>query len=191
MLDAFLRKTSEPAVLSVAAYLARTNVPAGLLTVGSFVAGLGAFAAIATHYYWWGLGFIAANRLLAGIDGPLARMTAATDMGALLEAVFGVIVAAGIPFGFALADPGRALAAAFLILGFVASGSASLAFVAIAARRGLMSIRPGFIESTETFFALALACAFPNWFSVIAYVLGALCFAAAGMRIAEAVRSFR
>jgi phosphatidylglycerophosphate synthase len=190
MLDAPLRKFSDPAAAPLAGYLARTSVSANLLTVAGFVAGLGAAAAIATHNDWWALGLIAANRLLAGLDGPLARLTQATDLGTFLETVFGIMVAASIAFAFALADPGRALAAAFLIFGFVASGSASLAFVAIAARRSITSIRPGFVESTETFLALALACAFPGWFSVIAYVLGALCFVSAGMRVAEGVVSF-
>lgn len=190
MLDQPLRNLSAPALTPVAAQLARAKLSADLLTVAGFVAGLGACATVATHRYWWGLGLIVLNRLLAGLDGPLARLTKTSDLGAFLEAVFGIIVAASIPFGFALADPTRALAAAFLIFGFVASGSASLAFAAIAAKRGITSIRPGLIESTETFLALGLACALPDWFSVIAYIVGALCFASAGLRIAEGVVSF-
>jgi phosphatidylglycerophosphate synthase len=198
MLDAPLRKLAEPVLAPIGATLARANVSANLLTVASFVAGLGAFAAIATHNYWWGLGLVAANRLSAGIDGPLARLTAPTDLGAFLETAFDAIVASGIAFAFALADPTRALASAFLIFGFVASGSTYLAFAAIDARRnaaarGPQSIRypAGLVENAEVFFALALACALPSWFSVIAYVLGAFCFATAGMRIAEAVVRFR
>ncbi len=191
MLDAPFRRLSDPVLTPIATHLARANVSANILTTVGFIAGLGAAAAIATHHDWWGLGLVAANRLAAALDGPLARLTRATDLGAFFETVFGILVAAGVAFAFALADPSRALAAAFLIFALVAAGSASLAFVAIAARRGVTSIRAGFIESTETFLALALACALPGWFSVIAYVLGALCFATAGMRIAEAVVSFR
>ena len=190
MLDTPLRRLAAPALAPVAARLARVGASANLLTVAGFGLGLGAFAAVATHHYWWGFGLIAANRLSAGVDGPLARLTKADDLGAFLEPVFGIIVAGSIPLAFALADPSRALACAFLIFGFVASGSASLAFVAIAARRGMISIRPGLIESTETFLALALACALSDWFSVIAYILGVLCFASAGMRIAEAFLRF-
>jgi len=197
MLDAPLRKLSVPVTAPIADYLARANVSAKLLTVAGFVVGLGAFAAVATHNYWWGLGLLAASRLLAGIDGALARLTNVTDLGAFLETIFGFIVAASIPFGFALADPTRALAAAFLVFGFIASGSAYLAFAAIAAKGaaivpGVALIRypGGLIESSEIFVALALACAFPGWFSVIAYVVGALCFATAGTRVAEGVASF-
>jgi hypothetical protein len=171
--------------------LARAHTSANALTAASFVAGLGACAAVATHHYWWGLGSIPANRLLAGLGGAAARTTDAGDLGVFLETVLGVIAAASIPFAFALADPGSALAAAFLIFGFAASEAAFLAFVSTAAMRGATSLRPvGLIESTETFLALALACAFPDWFGVIAYVLGALCFATAGMRVAEAVVRF-
>jgi hypothetical protein len=189
MLDAPLRKLSEPVLAPIATFLARANLSAGLMTVAGFALGLAAAAAVAAHAYWWGLGLIAANRLAAALDGPLARLTEATDLGTFLETVFGIIIASGIAFAFALADPTRALASAFLIFGFVASGSASLAFVAIAGRHGTVSIRGGFIEGGETFLALALACAFPAWFSVIAYVLGALCFVSAGLRVAEAVVS--
>jgi phosphatidylglycerophosphate synthase len=190
MLDTPLRNLLTPALAPVAVRLARAKLSADLLTVAGFVAGLSACAAVATHHYWWGLGLLAANRVAAGLDGPLARQTGATDLGTFLETVFGIMVAAGIALAFALADPARALAAAFLIFGFVASGSVSLAFAAIAARRGLSTIRRGFIENMETFLALALACALPDWFSVIAYGLGALCFASAGLRVAEAVVSF-
>jgi phosphatidylglycerophosphate synthase len=194
MLDAPLRRFSAPAFVPVARYLAHRDISAHPVTVAGFVAGLGAAAAIATHNYWFGLGLIGVNRLLAGLDGPLARLTKVTELGAFLKTVFNFIVAASIAFGFALADPARALAAAFLIFAFVASGSSYLAFAAFEARRtprGPESLRypAGLIETTEAFLALALACAFPGWFSVIAYVLGALCFATAGMRIAEAVVS--
>ncbi|MGD0142760.1 MAG: CDP-alcohol phosphatidyltransferase family protein [Rhizomicrobium sp.] len=173
------------------------RLSASLLTVMGFVAGLGAFATIATHHYWAGLGLIAANRLLAGLDGPVARRTEATDFGAFLETATGIIAMASIPFGFALAEPGRALAASFLIFSFIASGSTFLAFAATAAKRnmaqrGAMPIHHpgGLIESTEVFLALGLACVFPDWFSVIAYTLGTLCFATAGMRVAEGVARF-
>jgi phosphatidylglycerophosphate synthase len=190
MLDALLRTFAEPAMAPVAARLSRAQVSANMLTVAGFVAGLGAVAAIASHNHWWGLGLLAANRLTAALDGPLARLTRATDLGTFLETVFGIFVAAGVAFAFALADPSRAVAAAFLIFSFVVSGSTSLAFVAIAGRRGIATIRSGVIESTETFLALAIACAHPDWFSVIAYMLGALCFVSAGARIAEAVVNF-
>ena len=199
MLDTPLRKFSEPAVTPAAAHLARAGISANLVTVLGFVAGLGACTAIVTGHDYVGLGLIAANRLLAGFDGPLARQTEATDLGGFLETILGFIFAASIPFAFALADPGRALAALFLIFAFVASGSTFLAFAATTAKRtraadagtALLPAYPGgLIENTEIFLALALVCVFPAWFGVVAYSLGALCFATAGMRVAEAIMSF-
>ncbi|MGD0865626.1 MAG: CDP-alcohol phosphatidyltransferase family protein [Rhizomicrobium sp.] len=192
MLDAPLRKVAAPVLVPAATRLARAHMSANALTAASFVAGLGACAAVATHHYWWGLGSIAANRLLAGLGGAAARTTDAGDLGVFLETVLGVIAAASIPFAFALADPGSALAATFLIFSFASSEAALLAFVAVAAKRGMTPVQSrGLIERTETFLALALACAFPDWFGVIAYVLGALCFATAGMRVGEAVVRYR
>src|SRR6185437_11144672 len=41
------------------------------------------------------------------------------------------------------------------------------------------------VGKTEIFVALALACLFPGWFSVVAYGLGILCFVSAGLRLAD------
>jgi hypothetical protein len=46
---------------------------------------------------------------------------------------------------------------------------------------------PPLIGHTETFVAFAIACAYPPAFPMVAYIYGALCIAAAGMRIADAL----
>ena len=200
MLDAPLRKLIDRPFGQAAAQLARYPVSATGLTIAGFVAGLGAIGSIATHRPLIGLGFIILNRLLDGLDGPLARLTQVTDLGAYLDIVFDFIFYAGVPFAFALADPSRALAACFLILSFVGSGTTFLAYAIFAAKRGISSdVRGpkslyylgGLTEGTETFLAFALACLLPEWFSVIAYVFGALCFVTTGTRIATAVASLK
>jgi phosphatidylglycerophosphate synthase len=200
MLDAPLRKLIDWSFAQVAARLARYPVSATGLTIAGFAAGLAAIGSIATHRPLIGLGFIVLNRLLDGLDGPLARATKVTDLGAYLDIVFDFIFYAGVPFAFALADPGRALAACFLILSFVGSGTTFLAYAIFAAKHGISNdargpkslyYLGGLTEGTETFLAFALACFWPEWFSVIAYVFGALCFVTTGTRIATAVASLK
>jgi hypothetical protein len=70
------------------------------------------------------------------------------------------------PFGFALADPSRALAAMFLMLGF--------AVWAIAGKA-----RPGWIILLSTL-AYLVALLLPHCFSPLAYLIGVTAFVLAG-----------
>ncbi len=124
----------------------------------AFVVGLAAIPAIATRHY--GLGLIVI--LIAQALGMWSRGSSmAPD----------VIALAGVPFAFALADPGRAVAATFLLFGFVAVCATS----------------PGALEwraRSVCVVAFAFACLFPQGFSIIAYLLGVACFVVAGARVA-------
>lgn len=70
------------------------------------------------------------------------------------------------PFGFALADPSRALAAMFLMLGF-----------AVWAIMG--QARPGWLILLSTL-GYAVALLLPYYFSPLAYLIGITCFVVAG-----------
>ena len=200
MLDAPLRKLIDPPFAGLASRVSRYPISANMVTVAGFVAGLVAFAFIVTHRPLVALTFIVLNRALDGLDGPLARVRQPSDLGAYLDIVFDFLFYALIPFGFALADPSRALAAGFLILSFIGTGTTFLAFAVFAAKRGLVTdVRGsksfffigGLTEGTETFIAFALACIFPDWFGVVAYVFGTLCFVTTGTRIASAIGMLR
>ena len=170
------------------------------ITWAGFVLGLCAVPAIASGAYLVGLGFIVANRVADGLDGAVARHSRPSDAGAFLDIALDFIFYAAVPFAFALARPADALAAAFLIFAFVASGSTFLAYAVLAGKRGLTTDLNGkksiyhiggLTEGSETFAVFALACIFPNWFSVICYMFGTLCFVTAGTRIAAALANFR
>ncbi len=130
-----------------------------MLNVGGFAVGLIALPLIAKGHSWIGLGFVVLGRLLAhlGSEDELGRALA-------------LIAFAGVPFAFALADPSRAVAASFLLFGFVA----------LAAVRRLETV-----EQLAALLAIAVACLMPAWFSLIAYGLGIACFVLAGMRLAR------
>lgn len=200
MLDAPLRKLIDPPLDRVGAALAGAGVHADWVTWAGFALGLCAVPAIAAGAYWVGLGFIILNRLLDGLDGAIARHSAVSDRGAFLDIALDFIFYPAVPFAFALAQPAHALAAAFLIFSFIASGSTFLAYAVLAARRGLSTdLRGkksiyhigGLTEGSETFIAFALACILPGWFSMVCYVFGILCFVTGGTRIAAAIADFR
>ncbi len=127
MLDAILRRSFEPYLEPVTTRLAGWRVRADALTVSAFVLTGVATVDIAHRHFLWGLGFLAAARLADSLDGAVARRVGPTAAGATLDLVLGLIGTAAIPFAFALAEPERALAAMFLMLGLVAQAGAATA----------------------------------------------------------------
>lgn len=192
MLSAFLRKPADPALARAAGLLAARGVGADGLTMLGFAIGLAAIPVIAKHYYLAGLVLLFLNRLCDALDGAVARRTQATGRGAYLDRTLDLIVFAGLPFAFALADPARALAATFFVFAIAASGAAALIFAVPASRQDsrrdtALGYLGRLMEDTELTLAFAVACIMPGWFSLIAYIGGALCFVAAGACIAAAV----
>jgi len=145
----------------LAARAAAFGAGAATLAVAGFVVGLIALPLIAKGHFWIGLAVLLVGRAVAlvGSDGrdDVARALA-------------LIGFAGLPFAFALADPSRAVAACFLLFGFVA----------VAAVRRVEAP-----EQLVAMLAFALACIAPGWFSPIAYALGIACFVLAGTRLAR------
>src|SRR6202008_1991431 len=100
--------------------------------------------------------------ILASRAVALVGRTDAPALAAKLAAIF----LASLPFAFALADPTRALSALFALFGLAALAGGSR----IDAGRELICT-----------LLLAIACAVPSWFSLIAYGLGILSFIAVGV----------
>jgi phosphatidylglycerophosphate synthase len=201
MLDARLRRLIDPPLDRLSGPLARHGWSANFATVLGFAIGLGAMAAIADRAYGLGLGLLLLNRLLDGLDGALARRSGLTDLGGFLDIVGDFIIYSGVPLAFALADPGaNALPAAFLIFSFIGTGTSFLAYAIMAAKRGITTdlrgkkslyYLGGLTEGTETIVAFVLACLWPAWFPLIAWVFGALCWLTTATRVAVARQILR
>jgi phosphatidylglycerophosphate synthase len=200
MLDARLRKLIDPPIDRLCRPLARQGVSANLATVVGFAVGLAAMAAIARQAYGLGLGLLLLNRLLDGMDGALARQHGISDLGGFLDIVGDFIIYAGVPFAFALADPANALPAAFVVFSFVGTGSSFLAYAIMAAKRGLTTelrgkkslyYLGGLTEGFETIVVFVLACLWPAWFPLIAWLYGGLCWLTTATRIAVAWQTLR
>lgn len=182
-----------PLLQATARALVRAGVGADAVTVAGFLLGLAAAVAIALQAYLLGLALILASRLADGLDGPVARLTAATDRGAFLDITLDFLFYAGIPLAFAIADPAaNALAAASLLAAFIGTGSSFLAFAVLAQKRGLDSrdyphkgiyYLGGLTEATETLICFGLMCLWPEKFAWWAYGFAALCLPTIATRI--------
>jgi len=200
MLDGWARRGIDPAIERLALLVARTGVSANAVTVAAFAVGMLAGLAIALEYFLVGLVLIVASRLGDGLDGAVARIRGKTDYGGYLDIVLDFFFYGAIPVGFALADPTQnAMAAAILVFSFYVNGASFLAFAIFAERRGLATVArgeksifftTGLAEATETIAVFVLACLFPAWFPVLAYVFAAVCFYTPLSRIVLAGRRF-
>jgi len=171
MLDGLLERLFGPALEALARRVGASPV---LPAVAGFLIGIAALPLIALKLAPAGLAVLIASRIAA------AAASAAARVGGTFQAplpVLDAVVLAGVPFAFALADPSRALAAAFLIFGLVAQSASRVA------------LGRGLVGQGEILIGFAVACVFPDRFGIVAYIIGVLCFVAAGARIAAAGRA--
>ncbi|MEI9931341.1 MAG: hypothetical protein WDM89_12560 [Rhizomicrobium sp.] len=158
----------------MAARLVASGVGSAPLVVAGFAIGLTAVPLIAMRHGW-----IAVIVLFAGFSSTALGRTNADMRWRDLSQTFDLLVLAGAPFAFALADASRALVACFLLFGLVTTVAASQFM------RG-----PHGLDTADRLVgivAFLLACTIPQWFSPIAYTIGLAAFVAAGTRVSLAL----
>lgn len=199
MLDTRIRRSIDPYMDRCGVYLSRHGISANKMTVAGFLIGVGAFSAISLGEFALGLVLLLLNRLADGLDGAIARHEGITDLGGYLDIVLDFIFYALVPLGFAIADPDHAVAAAFLIVSFVGTGTSFLAYAIMAQKRGISSAGParkslyylgGLTEGTETILVMIVFCLAPHFFVPLAVGFGVLCWITTATRIAAAVQAF-
>jgi phosphatidylglycerophosphate synthase len=199
MLDRYLRPIIDPPLIALARAVARTGATANTITAIGFAFALCGFVALAFQEYWIAIAFILLNRLMDGVDGPLARQSQATDLGGYLDIVSDFIFYSGTVLAFAIGQPDMALPAAVLIFSFIGTSSSFLAYAIVAAKRGITDedqgqksffYLGGLTEGTESFFVLILICLLPNYFAWIAYTFAILCWLTTLGRVRQATNDF-
>ncbi len=193
MLDRYAIKIIKWPLKTLAALPDKLGISANQVTITGFIIGLFTLPALAFQRYDLALVFIVINRLLDGLDGAIARRQGITDCGGFLDITLDFIFYSLVPFGFVLADPNNnAIAGAFLIYSFIGTGSSFLAFAIMAGKRNIESpvykqkslyYIGGLTEGTETIACFILFCLFPSYFSMIAWIFGALCWVTTATRI--------
>ena len=185
MLDRFITPVIRPAVVAIAAGLARRGVRADHVTFAAFGIGVVAITFMALHAYITGAILILLSRICDALDGAVARQTEATDSGGFLDISLDFLFYAGIVLAFAIAAPkANALAAAVLLTSFVGTTSSFLSFAALAAKRGIKSMEypdksfyflGGLAEATETLLFFMAMCIWPHYFAPLAYAFAFIC----------------
>lgn len=199
MFDAKLRPWIDPPLNRIGRALAARGITANAVTAFGLAVGLLGAVAIANGLFLLGLALIAANRLLDGLDGAIARTNGPTDLGGYFDIVADFAFYVSIPVAFGFVDPANALASLVLTACFVLTGTSFLAYAVIAEKRKAQTVAhgqksffysTGLAEGTETILFFVAMTIFPAAFVVLAYAFAALCVATVIQRSILAAVSF-
>jgi len=201
MLDRHARQLIDPPLNRIGNGLALRGFTAdGVTLIGL---GLGLFAAllVALGAFGWALAPLLASRIADGLDGAVARATNQTDFGGYLDIACDFLFYGAIPMAFVLHDPAQnGAAGAFLLASFYFNGTSFLGYAILAEKHGLKSdaqgqkslyYSNGILEGTETIVFFVILCLLPAYFSLLAWIFGALCFATAALRIYAAKQIYK
>ncbi len=198
MIDQTLRAQLAPSLDRVATRLAARDVGALGVTAAGLLAGLGACVAIAESAWAFALVLWLANRVLDGLDGPIARQRGVTELGGLLDFVADVVVYSGFVLGVAISHPSARLACVALLATYLVNNVALLSFSSVIERLGLeigdersLRLTTGIAEGTETIVVYCLFCALPGSSTTIAWGFAGLVAITAVQRVAQAVLILR
>ncbi|MFY9915530.1 MAG: CDP-alcohol phosphatidyltransferase family protein [Nocardioidaceae bacterium] len=198
MLDTKARRLVSPVLESLAARLSDAGVPPLAITGAGWVAGVAACVSAATGSWTPALLLWLLNRLLDGLDGPVARRRGQTDLGGFLDIVADFSIYAGFVVGVAIAVPEARLACLVLLAAYYLSGTAFLALSGLVkedSRRWYdgRSLRfvGGLAEGTETILVYVAFCLLPAQAAVIAWSFSVVVAVTALQRIAMAVHVLR
>jgi len=138
------------------------------------------------------------NRVLDGLDGPVARARGATDLGGFLDIVADFSVYAGFVVAVAVAVPGARVACVALLCAYYVSGTAFLALSSLLERRGgsggdgrSLRFVGGLAEGAETIVVYLAFCIFPGHAELIAWLFTAAVAVTAAQRVALGVHVLR
>lgn len=199
MLDARARRILSPALNAIGTRLADAGIPAIALTAVGWTAGIAACAAVLAHAWLLALALWLVNRLLDGLDGPVARCHGAGDLGGFLDIVADFSIYAGFIVAVAIAQPAARLACLALLMAYYVSGTAFLALSSLLERRGTSlaadgrSLRfvGGLAEGTETVVVYVLLCLLPGRAELIVWLFTAAVTVTAGQRVILGVHILR
>lgn len=194
MLDPAMRARLGPSLERSARRLDEVGVTPGALTLAALIVGLGASVAVAAGAGAAALGLWLLNRLLDGLDGPLARRDEATELGGVLDFVADFVVYSVFVVGVAIAQPGARLACVALLATYLVNNVALLSFSSVIERLGLtlgdersLRLTPGLAEGTETIVVYVLFCLLPAHSATIAWGFAVLVALTAVQRVLNVI----
>lgn len=163
--------------------LARVGITPNQVSVAACIFGCGAGALIATRHVYSGIAVWLLSRVLDGLDGALARMTATKSaFGGYLDITLDMVAYAAMLFGFWIIHPQAGWAWPAILFGYLMVTTSTLALSSIleqAAREhtGNRTIRftPGLAEAGETTIVYVLFAFFPALVTPLAWLWALMC----------------
>jgi phosphatidylglycerophosphate synthase len=196
--DSRIRTVIGPPLEAAGSSIAATGITPAAITAAGWVAGVGACVAAAAALWPLALGLWLVNRLLDGLDGPVARARGATDRGGFIDVAADFSIYGGFVVGVAIAIPSARLACTVLLFTYYVSGTALLALSSLLERRRQSAadgrsvwLVGGIAEGFETIVVYVLFCLFPASAATIAWAFAAVVGITAVQRIVGGVRLLR
>lgn len=197
MFDSAARTIVGPVTEHVARRLRAAGVRSGVLTGAGLVVGVAACVAAATGSWILALELWLGNRLLDGLDGPVARLEGETDLGGLLDFLADFVVYGGFVVGTAIAVPDARVAATALLAAYLLNNVALLGYASLAEKarhervdERTLRLTPGLTEGTETILAYCAICLLPGHAATVAWVFTGLVLVTVLQRVRQAVEVF-
>jgi len=193
-----MRRLLAPTLDRAGAAVSDAGVPPLALTTAGWLAGVAACVAVGSHHWLIALFLWVANRVLDGLDGPVARRRGATDLGGFLDIVADFSIYAGFVVAVAVAEPHARLACVALLTAYYISGTAFLALSSLIERRGgpggdgrSLRFIGGLAEGTETVAVYVVFCLLPTQAAVIAWAFTTAVAITAAQRVVLGVRTLQ
>ncbi len=185
MLDSVIRPYLTPSLDKIAERIEAYQIPVNLITVAALIIGLVGCFCVAIQSYFFGLILLLASRILAGLDGAVARRLGVSDFGTYFDTVCDLIFYAAFVFFFVIALPNHMLAGLFLIFSYIGTFGSLLAYDILAEKRGVATsayaptslfAASSLAEKSEMMIFMAIVCLSPETFSAVAFLFGILCW---------------
>ena len=195
MLDPPVRRALAPGLERTAAGLDQLGVHPIALTGVGWLVGVAACFAAGTGHWTFALVLWLLNRIVDGIDGPLARRRGATDLGGFLDLLADFSIYAGFVLAVGVERPEARVACLALLAAYYLSGTAFLTLSPLLERRGVtgdgrsLLFVGGLAEGTETVLAYVAFCVFPGEAELIAWIFGAMVTVTVVQRVATGIRT--
>lgn len=198
MFDRRARVLCSPVLDVFGERLVRLGVRADLVTGVGWLVGAG--TCVAVGFQMWTIALLGwiVNRILDGLDGPVARRRGATDFGAYLDLVADFSIYSGFVVALAIARPDARLASVVLLGTYYLSGVALLSGAALLDRRNVersdergVRFMGGLAEGLETIIAYVVILLAPSWAVGVEWVFAAMVLVTAVQRLMFVRRTLR
>lgn len=198
MLDNKARELLSPVLDRSAQLLYSAGLSAGLLTAVGWLLGLGSVVLICFHQWIPALIFWILNRLVDGLDGPLARISGPSDLGGFLDILADFSIYSGVVVALGLVVPSARTAALVLLFSYYLSGSAFLALSSLMEKRRIAASGPkslhfvgGLAEGGETIVMYCLFLVFHRYLVLLIWAFSVMVIFTALQRVFYGVKALR